>query len=575
MKTTGKKSHSPLRHSKPFFGAHQKEDFFSESISENQPFFNPTFVQPKLKVEKPEGEHLQLAGNPGAGSHLSVREYLEKVISGWEEIGRNILYIKIDAGWLNKYLASWMRMATNGLRLIDNQLLGDGQLKERWKRVYTNNVNTLITKAGRDMGQTQQQLYARYNRQIAWWARSSLQTRENIVFILGAGGKFYRSAIQYYRFTGERTVPNLRTLEAVRDYLENNPPGNGLPWGEVSIVAHANLWGELPGVPVETGDQDSVSPRTLRNAIQNHNFNALDDDVVDSATKIIIRGCAIGRNQAMLELLRTAFGGNDAEKPHIYAPIHLQEYQYSIRSVRRGRRRRRVRRLQAQQFFSEFWFVGIPFNPWRILKKGKVRLNNREYGRQSRRFSAKYPNVPLNWRKMLRRPHSRKALGKRLQYKFRNLLAPANNSQLTKLVRKTHKHLGSKRWKAIRETARQVSPTGLVTITFSYRKKGRTLTGGTTPQLRPRLAGQGAMRACAARLPKLRALFPIEENLQLNQDDFLWRYSSNGTLAGGRVLVRVERELREPIPGRRRRTRRVRPDISDPAQFGRAAPADY
>ncbi|MCG8347932.1 MAG: DUF4157 domain-containing protein, partial [Chloroflexales bacterium] len=211
--------------------------------------------------------NLQLEGE---GNRRDVREFIELTIQFWNASREYLRYRTVDRSLLVSMLNSWLRMVNNGWRLIDTRLGGEPALLNRMKTTYRDTVRTLITKASRDLGVTQQQLYRQQNSRIAWWARRDLAAREDIVFIMGSGDRFYRSATQYFNFIGARIISNLRSLLEVRDWLNANRPANGLPWGDISIVVHANLEGQMQ-IPVAP-DESRVTVDSLRQAIQDLSF---------------------------------------------------------------------------------------------------------------------------------------------------------------------------------------------------------------------------------------------------------------------------------------------------------------
>ena len=92
--------------------------------------------------------------------------------------------------------------------------------------------------------------------------------RQNITFILGEDKKestpYYSLALDYYsndKFARTEYINNsCRSLSEVRDYLRNNPPGNGLPWGIVNLISHGNEWYGM-SVPVAPGSKRSSTER--------------------------------------------------------------------------------------------------------------------------------------------------------------------------------------------------------------------------------------------------------------------------------------------------------------------------
>lgn len=145
--------------------------------------------------------------------------------------------------------------------------------------------------------------------------------RESITFILnedknGHNG-YYTAAANYYRVhPEERTdyvITHLRTLVEVRDWLEQDKPMNGQPWGRVNLVVHANEWIGLAS-PIVPGGMRATRSR-LETAAASGQFVPLADSILDAETELVIHGCGLGRNMEMLSALAHAFGGKDAQRP--------------------------------------------------------------------------------------------------------------------------------------------------------------------------------------------------------------------------------------------------------------------
>jgi hypothetical protein len=497
-----------------------------------------------------------------------AREFLEDTIRFWDDGRDYFRYREIDQELLTTLLDSWRRMMDNGWRLIEEHLDGDEELLGRLKESYRASVSAIVAQASRDLGVPELELYAQHNLRIAWWLRRRLAPREEIVFILGAGDAFYESAIEFFQLTGARIVRDPRSLTEVRDWLAANPPASGLPWGDVSIVVHANLEGGMQTTVTPGGAR--VTPRSLRQAIEDREFQSLPNEVVDDATRLRIRGCALGRNQEILVLLRSAFGGNE-ESPAVYAPVHLQNYEYQWSQPRGGERTT----TSAEEYFQEFWYVGYPARP----APNRVRLVEM--------FSEKYPDAGVDWARMLRTPGATARRPYSMSYTISGARqAPpagaAGAAGLTRLVRQSV--AGADDWTDITETSRQADADGRITITFSYRQDGEVRTGASVSGLLPRMTTQAQYRAFLDRQSDLlSATRPLEEGSDLTADDFHWALartanadgSHDYAFTGRRGFLRIQRDLVEPDPERQGQTRRVRPDISDASQFGREEPADY
>jgi hypothetical protein len=158
--------------------------------------------------------------------------------------------------------------------------------------------------------------------------------RPDYVFIMGEDPKparrgqpianpFYTIALKYWKvhLPNATIVEDKRDLDSVLTYLA----GGSDPIGNVYIVSHANEDGTL-AFGVDAGDTDHhTTVPELREALHPKRGRSTLSSVksrVDSQTRIHIKGCDIGRTQAMVELIDEAFGGLGK----VSAPTHEQRY---------------------------------------------------------------------------------------------------------------------------------------------------------------------------------------------------------------------------------------------------------
>jgi hypothetical protein len=147
------------------------------------------------------------------------------------------------------------------------------------------------------------------------------------VFIMGdtQGDTFYRNALGFFKahrpkaiiVTGKRNLADV--LRHVADKIS-------APIGNLYIVSHANEDGTLM-FGLKPRDPDSkLNATELRAALHPTNGSSALAQVgppqVDQYTVVRIKGCDLGRNGAMLELLDEAFGGHGT----VIAPTHEQTY---------------------------------------------------------------------------------------------------------------------------------------------------------------------------------------------------------------------------------------------------------
>lgn len=208
------------------------------------------------------------------------------------------------------------------------------------------------------------------------------EARASITFIMGEDGntsnRYYRAAEGYYRFhpidRTEQVITHCRSLSELKDYLEQYPPQNGQAWGRVNIVVHSNEWSDL-SVPIfPEGKRTTVS--TLQAAMKSGMFTPIKSSVVDQETEILIQGCALGKNKALLKQLATAFDG----QPIIRSSIYFLHYDFDPKDP-----------LNCQRYLTDVWYGFYPTGYY----PGDIKL--------SRQFSSNYPQDTIHWQDALER----------------------------------------------------------------------------------------------------------------------------------------------------------------------------
>lgn len=140
--------------------------------------------------------------------------------------------------------------------------------------------------------------------------------RRSVTFILGHDNsvynRYYEMAGHYYRINADdRTdvvVDNLTSLSQVMDWLRAHPDTvNHRPYGLINLVSHGNEFVDLQMSVTPRGPR--TSPETLRQALGQRLVVSPDSTLVDSLTVVFLHGCAVGQNQALLDMLAEAFGG--------------------------------------------------------------------------------------------------------------------------------------------------------------------------------------------------------------------------------------------------------------------------
>jgi hypothetical protein len=188
--------------------------------------------------------------------------------------------------------------------------------------------------------------------------------RHDYVFIMGQDAprvrnRFFSAATRYFRahYPQATLINSERTLDGVLSWIRSHV---NLPIGNLYIVAHANEDGtmgvglnaeDLPvrGRPVRgfTGD-GRLSVSEVRNALHPPGGGASQlpalQNQIDVQTAIHIRGCNIGQNEEMLNLLDESFGGAG----RVIAPTHEQGFGFDP-----TRSRRAAERFRSEQEASE------------------------------------------------------------------------------------------------------------------------------------------------------------------------------------------------------------------------------
>lgn len=403
--------------------------------------------------------------------------------------------------------------------------------------------------------------------------------RPSITFIMGAGDDFYNAANAHFtRVPSGTFVTNLRNLRDVRDHLLANRQSNGRRWGEVNIVVHANEEGgmSIPVRPLAQNEDPAVHEVNLNNlraAIANDEFPSLPDDLIDVRTTIRIRGCAIGRSQEMLTQLSQAFGGNDAQRPIVRAPKHLQAYSFTGAAANP---------TDSDEFYVEFWFIGFP--------------QGHPPGRpqQIAQFNAENPGAGVDWAGALSREghpngelptHVARTRTYTFEFAQSYFRDPANDAALATLLQQ----MGNPAFDGaqnVQITSRTNNPDGSKNLFFDFTNSGGERITGSHFQVGPPPPTTDAQRMAVLRQNQS----AMDDLARINHtvDDYTWSFPAvtpDGphpggggrrlwTLAGtaNRTIIRVERELREPDPARAGRTRRMHPALTDLTHFGEEVP---
>ena len=211
------------------------------------------------------------------------------------------------------------------------------------------------------------------------------EPRASVTFILGEDhsqfNQYYTLANHYYRLSStERTeavVTGLTSLQEVSLYLQKHPPANGRPYGLINLVSHGNEFVDM-AMTVRRGGERTSAQR-LREALRLHRLPVLDSTLVDSLTVVFLHGCAVGRNQELLNQLAKAFEGGKGVT--VKAAKHFEYYAY----LAANRNPQSIR-----HYYARVWYAF--YHPDSVMTEN-------DYVRQLNR---RYPHDRVRWRKGLR-----------------------------------------------------------------------------------------------------------------------------------------------------------------------------
>jgi hypothetical protein len=146
--------------------------------------------------------------------------------------------------------------------------------------------------------------------------------RPVIAFVTGSSGGYFRGANAFWATHADGKF-GLTNAVDIREFLRTQAAPRGFgPWGEVNIVSHGNAVEWL--IRLQRSDARTKHLRWwhLHDAMAaNASLRTAIPDA-DAQTSIVIRGCAIGNDQDLLDKIRAFYGGSATVK----APKFLQFY---------------------------------------------------------------------------------------------------------------------------------------------------------------------------------------------------------------------------------------------------------
>ena len=232
------------------------------------------------------------------------------------------------------------------------------------------------------------------------------QAENNITFILGEDkdldNPYYQQAEKYYRNhpteKTEEVITHCRSISAMRNYLNENPPVNQAPWNKINIVVHSNQWNGI-GVPV-SDDGTRTTTAILQSAIDNGEICPLPKNIINKNTSFNFHACGLGQNQAMLNQLAFAFSGDKKQKANVRSSRYFVFYNAEKNNSDK-----------VEKYLSHFWyaFYKTGYRPGDLkLSKELSRLNptaSEDWQDALSRKKPRFPgdlyhytfNIPVSW----------------------------------------------------------------------------------------------------------------------------------------------------------------------------------
>jgi|GEM_PF-412026 len=194
-----------------------------------------------------------------------------------------------------------------------------------------------------------------------------------ITFILGEDegtNAYYARATEYFRYhpeeAGEYLVTDLRSIGAVHAYLRNNRSVAGA-WRKINLVAHGNQWTGL-SVPLLPGETTRTSSDVLAGWMPER---SLPKTHLSETTEIIVHGCSVGRDSALLLQLSRTFAARGNRFPAVSASENFTLFREGDYGMERH--------------YAEYYFRATPLGRY---PQKEVMAN---------RLRRQHPDKPIDW----------------------------------------------------------------------------------------------------------------------------------------------------------------------------------
>lgn len=146
-----------------------------------------------------------------------------------------------------------------------------------------------------------------------------------VSFITGSGTGYFVAAEAFMKSYADGTFSQGTILD-IREFLRTQAAARGFgPWGEANIVSHGNAveWVILPFAGAKSVHLRRWDIKDLRTDAR---FSPSISSQLTTDSKLVIRGCAIGNDQGLLDEIRALFGGQTT----VFAPKFLQFYEMKV-----------------------------------------------------------------------------------------------------------------------------------------------------------------------------------------------------------------------------------------------------
>ncbi|MBL4662193.1 MAG: hypothetical protein JKY22_01195 [Flavobacteriaceae bacterium] len=211
--------------------------------------------------------------------------------------------------------------------------------------------------------------------------------KQSVVFITGIdededGNNYYANATAHFENKKMKIVKNIFSLEEIMSWLISN--NNRGQYNEIHIVSHSNAWRGMSLRVNKNGPR--VTKKTLTDVLEKKILPKLDERV-DKKTKIIFHSCGLGKNETLLQLLKTIFSSEQI--PQIYASPHF--------NIFGGR--------YASHYLANPYYTYYPT----AQSKGPKSL--------AKEIKNTYPNIKMNWLSAIKSRGETK-IGEAYSYRF-------------------------------------------------------------------------------------------------------------------------------------------------------------